>query len=68
MLLSKSLRKALLDCGESIYAIAKGSGVDWSVINRFINDERSITMETADKLAVFLELELRHRKRPRESA
>jgi predicted transcriptional regulator len=52
------LRRAIADCGESEYAIAKGSGVSQSVVNRFVSGDRGISLETAAKLCEHLKLEL----------
>jgi plasmid maintenance system antidote protein VapI len=53
------LRKAIADSGETEYAIAKGSGVSQSVVNRFVHGQRSISLDTAAKLCAYLGLELR---------
>ncbi len=55
----EQLRKAIADSGESEYAIAKGSGVSQSVVNRFVSGERGIGLETAAKLCDYLKLQLR---------
>jgi plasmid maintenance system antidote protein VapI len=39
--------------------VAKGSGVSQSVVNRFINGQRDITLETAGKLCDYLRLRLK---------
>lgn len=52
------LRKAIADSDETEYAIAKGSGVSQSVVNRFVHGERSIGIETAAKLCTYLKLDL----------
>jgi transcriptional regulator with XRE-family HTH domain len=39
-------------------ALAQASGVDASVISRFMTSERTITLKTVDKLAAVLELRL----------
>jgi transcriptional regulator with XRE-family HTH domain len=57
--LSQQLRSHLRECGMSPYAIAKSSGVSQSVLSRFLAGERSPTLDTADKLAQVLGLELR---------
>ena len=44
---------------ESEYAIANGSGVSQSVVNRFVHGERGISLETAAKLRAYLKLQLR---------
>lgn len=56
------LRRAMRDSGETAYAIAKGSGVSQSVVNRFVSGERGISLETAAKLCEYLKLELARRR------
>jgi plasmid maintenance system antidote protein VapI len=56
--LSDQLRAAIVGSGLSVYALAKGSGVSHPVILRFVSKERGLHLETADKLAAFLGLEL----------
>ena len=53
------LRKAIATSNETEYAIAKGSGVSQSVVNRFVHGERSIGLETAAKLCAYLGLQFR---------
>lgn len=53
------LRQALAQSGQTEYAIAKGAGISQSVVNRFVNGERGIGLETAAKLCAYLGLELR---------
>jgi transcriptional regulator with XRE-family HTH domain len=56
------LRRAMKVCGESEYAIAKGSGVSQSIVNRFVSGERGISLETAAKLCAHLKIEFVHRR------
>jgi plasmid maintenance system antidote protein VapI len=56
------LRKAIRDSGETNYAIAKGSGVSQSIIDRFVSGERGISLETASKLCEYLKLDLARRR------
>ena len=42
----------------SAYELAEASGVDRSVLSRFLAGKRTITLETADRLAEVLELKL----------
>jgi len=66
--LSQQLRSHLRKCGMSTYAIAKSSGVSESVLSRFLAGERSPTLDTVDKIARVLRLELRRRgKQPKQS-
>jgi ribosome-binding protein aMBF1 (putative translation factor) len=57
------LRRAISKSGETYYALAQRSGVDAVVISRFVNSERDLRLETAEKLAAALGLELHERKR-----
>lgn len=57
------LRKAMQDSGETQFGIARAAGVSQSVVNRFANDERGISLETAARLCAYLGLELVHRRK-----
>ena len=54
----EQLRQAMADSGETLYAIAKGSGVDYSALLRFRAGERGLTLDTAAKVAEYLGLKL----------
>lgn len=56
--LSAQLKAAIAATGESLYAIAQASGVPAPVLQRFVNGERGITLQTAGKLAAHLGLAL----------
>ena len=56
--LARQLQAALAATGQSLYAIAQASGVAAPVLQRFVNGERGITLETAGKLAAYLGLAL----------
>lgn len=56
--LTVQLRQALKLCRDPVEEIAGASGVDVSVIYRFLSGERGITLETAGKLASYLRLSL----------
>jgi plasmid maintenance system antidote protein VapI len=58
----EQLRHATQHSGETEYAVTKGSGVSQSLVNRFVNGERSISIETASKLCEYLRLDLHRRK------
>jgi plasmid maintenance system antidote protein VapI len=57
----EQLRKEIADSGQTEYAIAKGSGVSQSIVNRFVSGERGISLETAAKLCAHLDLDLKSR-------
>jgi hypothetical protein len=58
----EQLRRAIQERPETLYSIAKGADVNWSVVARFVTDSiderRDIRMETAAKLATYLKLQL----------
>lgn len=56
--LTRQLQEAVAATGQSLYSIAKASGVAAPVLQRFINGERGITLDTASKLAAYLGLGL----------
>jgi len=56
--LQKAIRKSEL----TGYQLARLSGVSDAVICRFMSGERSITVETASRLAAVLGLELREKQ------
>ncbi len=57
--IAEQLLKAAKGSGQTAYALAKGSGIDRSVMVRYLNGERGLNMATAAKLAEYLGLELR---------
>ena len=56
------LRKAIEDSGYTQNQLSKLSGVNRAQINRFVKDERTLTLESAEKIAKVLKLELKKRK------
>lgn len=60
--IQEQLRQAITNSGETLYAIAKGSGADYSVLLRYMSRERGISLATAARLARHLKLELRKAK------
>lgn len=59
--IADQLRRAIANCGETEYAVAKGAGVSQSVVNRFVQGQRSISIDTAAKLCLYLKLDLMRR-------
>jgi hypothetical protein len=58
---SDALRQAAEQSGQSIYALAKGSGLSYAVVWRFVKGERTLSQAAIDKLAGHLRLELTRR-------
>ncbi len=56
--LTKQLQAAIASTEQSLYSIAQGSGIAAPVLQRFVNGERGITLDTAGKLAAYLGLSL----------
>lgn len=59
--IESQLRQAILKAKLSRYALAKATGVSQAVLSRFVSGQRTLTLETAAKLAVALGLELKPR-------
>lgn len=57
-----ALRKAIRESGLTHYRIAKDAGISPDQLDRFIRRERSLTIDTAAKVADVLGLELTKRK------
>ena len=56
--ISEQLREAIGKSDMSPYELAEAANVNRSVLSRFINGHRSITLETLDRLAEVLALKL----------
>ena len=56
--LVEQLRTAILASDMQASEIADSSGVDRAVLSRFLSQQRGLNLETAARLAWFLELEL----------
>lgn len=59
---SDQLRHAILNCGETRYALSKRSGVGGPILSRFVNGERTLRLETVDLLCEALGLELKPKR------
>lgn len=62
--LSETIVQIIRTRGLTSYALSKASGVHASVIQRFVNGERGISVETAEKLLKALDLILVVKKPP----
>jgi hypothetical protein len=56
---SEQLRKALKASGESMYAVSKATGINTSVLSRFVMNGAGLRSENLDILAAYLGLALR---------
>ena len=67
--LSDQIRRAVDDCGQTRYRISKETGIDQSTLSRFMSGERGLPMNTLDKLADYLDLNITVGKgrKPRKS-
>ncbi len=64
--IQKLTRKGRGKPGITRYRIAQDSGVNHTVLSRFLSGERSIKLETVDLLADYLGLELRPKTKRRK--
>ena len=56
--IAEPLRQAILDSGLSSHALGRRADVDRRNIDRFLNGERTLKIDTADRLATALGLRL----------
>jgi plasmid maintenance system antidote protein VapI len=63
--LADQLRQAIIDSGQSHYALAKSTGIAQPIVTRFVNGTRSISLESASALAAYFEMTLTVRRPPR---
>ena len=56
------LRKAIIESGYTQNQLSELSGVHRAQINRFVNGERTLTLESAERIAEVLKLELKPKK------
>lgn len=61
-LLSDQVRQAIRDADCSRYAIWQATGIDQAVLSKFLKGERGMSLESLDKIAEFLNLEIAVRK------
>jgi hypothetical protein len=56
--LTDQLRQAVLNCGQSQYAICKATGIDKTALYRFVTGERGVSMEVMNTLGDYLGLRI----------
>ena len=56
--LSDTIRNAIRESGQTLNAIAAEVGISDGIISRFMRAERSMNLETAEKLCAYFNLEL----------
>lgn len=52
------VRRHVLNCGQSCYAIAKATRIDTSALSRFLAGERGISAKALDRLGAYLGFEV----------
>ncbi len=55
---SEQIRSAIVNCGTTQYSLAKQIGISAAVLSRFVAGKQGMTLETLDKLARVLGLEV----------
>jgi hypothetical protein len=66
--LAQQLRQAIREADETPHGIAIQTGIDHSLLSRFLRAERDLRLETAGKIAAHLKLELRAVRKPKRKA
>jgi transcriptional regulator with XRE-family HTH domain len=66
--IEKQLRKAIEEADITRYRLSMLSGVSQAILSLFMNGKRTITLETAAKLAVILGLELKPTSKTQKKA
>ena len=60
--IEKQLRQAIIDSDLSRYRICKKAGLSESQLSYYVNNQRSLTLPAAAKIAKVLNLELKPKK------
>lgn len=58
MTLSDQLRQHLDECGLTLYAISKATGIDQASLGKFRNGQRGLSWHAVDKLGALLKLQI----------
>lgn len=58
MSIDQQLRQAVKRSGLTRYRIAHGSGVDYAVLSRYLDDARDLRLSNVEKLAAFFQMKL----------
>jgi len=64
-MIEQQLRQAVESCGQSLYAVAKTSGVSYPILNRWLRGQRGLSLGVAERLANYLGLSLTRTRRTR---
>jgi len=59
MNMTDALRIAIRTDGRSLNALGRAAGVDPGVLSRFLRDERTLTLSTADQICAGLAVDVR---------
>lgn len=57
--MSEALKAAMRKTGRSINELGRDAGIDPGVVSRFLRDERTLTLRTADQICAGLGLDVR---------
>lgn len=61
-MIAEILKKKINTCGKTRYQINQETGIDQAVLSRFINGKKLISLDTADTLLKYFDLEIRDKK------
>jgi hypothetical protein len=54
----ETIRRSVLESGQTLYRVAKDSGVNYGTLHRFMTRERSMSLDAVEKLCAYLGLTL----------
>jgi hypothetical protein len=57
-MVSKQLKQAIRDSDETLYRVAKDSGVSYATLHGFMKGRRSLSMDAVDKLCIYFRFTL----------
>jgi len=64
--IEETLRQTIEKSGASLYAVAKGSGVDYGTLHRFVNKGRNLQLNVVQRLCDYFGLELVNKRGKRK--
>ena len=61
--MTKAIKTAVRESGESLYGICKATGINHDALSRFMRGQTSMRLDLADKLAAYFGIECRRTRR-----
>lgn len=58
MSIDRTIRRAIAKSGQTRYAIAKGAGIEYAALVRYLDEHRDIRLSTAERLVGYLRIKI----------